>query len=54
MSEVALYSDTVPQVVSRLARSYCRVREIFIDNLLVRVRLIIEMILVDRPFAMEV
>ena len=29
-------------------------REIFIDNLLVRAHLIIEMILVDRPCAMEV
>ena len=31
-----------------------RKREIFIDNLLVRVHLIIEMILVDRPCAMGV
>ena len=29
-------------------------REIFIDNLLVRIHLIIEMILVDRPRAMGV
>ena len=29
----------------------CREREIFIDNLLVRVHLIIEMIFVDRPCA---
>ena len=29
-------------------------REIFIDNLLVRIHLIIEMILVDRPCAMGV
>jgi hypothetical protein len=28
--------------------------ELFIDNLLVRIHLIIEMILVDRPCAMEV
>ena len=29
-------------------------REFFIDNLLVRIHLIIEMILVDQPCAMEV
>jgi len=31
-----------------------RERDFFIDNLLVRIRLIIEMILVDRPCAMGV
>ena len=30
------------------------VREFFIDNLLVRIHFIIDMILVDRPCAMEV
>ena len=32
----------------------CREREFFMDNLLVRIHLIIEMILVDRPCAMRV
>ena len=33
-------------------RSTCQEGEFFIDNLLVRIHLIIEMILVDRPCAM--
>jgi len=32
----------------------CTEREFFIDNLLVRIHLIIEMVLVDRPCAMGV
>ena len=39
---------------SRDARSTTEEREFFIDNLLVRIHLIIEMILVDRPCAMGV
>ena len=39
-----------PHVVVYLTRVVVY-REIFIDNLLVRVRIIIEMILVDRPCA---
>ena len=46
---------TLKQVMIRGAwhssRSQVREREIFVDNLLVRVHMIIEMILVDRPCA---
>jgi len=42
----ALASHVAPGVPSE--------REFFIDNLLVRIHLIIEMVLVDRPFAMGV
>ena len=45
MSEVPLYPR---------GRKVQREREFFIDNLLVRIHLIIEMILVDRPCAMGV
>ena len=43
----------VDQVLEELS-VFQREREFFIDNLLVRIHLIIEMILVDRPCAMGV
>ena len=48
MSEVPLYQRTTCDTVRM------REREIFIDNLLVRVHCIIEMIVVERPCAMGV
>ena len=57
MSEVPLYIECrhclLPDLARPEQRSF-REREIFIDNLLVRVHLIIEMILVDRPCVMGV
>ena len=48
----AASSSLLPAERSTVDSSACpREREIFIDNLLVRVHLIIEMILVDRPCA---
>jgi len=41
-------------VLLLLTHALQREREFFIDNFLVRIRLIIEMILVDRPYAMGV
>ena len=48
VGEVPLYG------VSGLSRWTSREREFFIDNLLVRIHLIIEMMLVDRPCTMGV
>ena len=42
------------RVVSLGTHKFSREKEIFIDNLLVRIHLIIEMIIVDRPCAMGV
>jgi len=50
-SLLLLSGDTVP---CRMTRVTLPEREFFIDNLLVRIHLIIEMILVDRPCAMGV
>ena len=54
MSEVALYRHTHPPLAPSPPRTRLPEREFFIDNLLVRIHLIIEMILVDRPCAMAV
>ena len=56
-SDPLLFLLQLEQVVLQLfahLRTRGREREFFIDNLLVRIHLIIEMVLVDRPCAMGV
>ena len=54
MSEVPLYATFNPDHLHARLRRHGPHREFFIDNLLFRIHLIIEMILVDRPCAMGV
>jgi hypothetical protein len=46
--------ENIPENTKRTRITLDREKEFFIDNLLVRVLLIIEMILLDRPCAMGV
>ena len=54
MSTASRRSGKSALVRARAPRRHAREREFFIHNLLVRIHLIIEMILVDRPCAMGV
>ena len=54
MGEVPLYpADTINRLLPRASRQFLK-KEFFVDNLLVRIHLIIEIISVDRPCAMGV
>ena len=48
------YSSLFPKPEIRNPKPFAQEREFLIDNLLVRIHLIIEMILVDRPCAMGI
>ena len=48
------YCPDLSAECSKRTFTTCREREFFIDNLLVRIHLIIEMISVDRPCAMGI
>ena len=48
------YEGFVPPEIRGNVTKFAPEREFFIDNLLVRIHLIIEMIIVDRPCAMGV